>query len=141
MSATVSGLGATAFTRLDAYPTRALDSSSLTAVDHSAPLLPTWGKLIDSVLDIHNLRDDWDGEGSEAPAPGAVDGALHLAMALRDRQERPADRVVPSVNGTVYFEWHLPDAYREIEVTGPSRAEVRIVQKGSDAVEAFVIGL
>jgi hypothetical protein len=43
------------------------------------------------------------------------------------------------VNGTIYFEWHSPLGYEEIEVTSPLDAEYRWVQKGTDTT--FVVGL
>jgi hypothetical protein len=36
----------------------------------------TWDQLIDELLGIRNLKDDWDGEGTEAPPPALVDGAI-----------------------------------------------------------------
>jgi len=101
----------------------------------------TWADLINSLLEIGNLADDWDGQGAEAPTQGVVDGAIALAQTLRAEQHVPADRVVPSVNGTIYFEWYLPEGYREIEVITATRAEGRFVRKGSDVTEAFTIGM
>jgi len=141
MSTMSAGWGATAYIRPDHYQTRALDQSSLSAVGRGAATLPTWDDLINSLLDIDNLNDDWDGQGAEAPPQGVVDGAIALAQTLRAEQHVPADRVVPSVNGTIYFEWYLPEGYREIEVITSTRAEGRFVRKGSDATEAFTIGM
>ncbi len=99
----------------------------------------TWGSLIDELLRIRNLEDDWDGEGTEAPHPALVDAAITLAQSLEASGRPPADRVIASVNGTVYFEWHTPLGYQEIEVTSPLDAEFRWVPNGSDA--NAVVGL
>jgi hypothetical protein len=88
--------------------------------------------LIDELLRLRNLEDDWDGEGTEAPHPSLVDGAITLAQNLEARGCPPAERVIASVNGTIYFEWHTPLGYQEIEVTSPLDAECRWVQEGSD---------
>ncbi|MCX7701186.1 MAG: hypothetical protein N2039_09935 [Gemmataceae bacterium] len=93
----------------------------------------TWPQLIDELHRIRQLEDNWDGEGTEAPPPGLVDGAIRLAQYLKTRGYPPADRVLASVNGTVYFEWHNPLGYGELEVMSPLEAEWRWVPKGSDA--------
>jgi hypothetical protein len=90
-----------------------------------------WNELIDELFRIRNLQDDWDGEGTEAPDPMVVDWAISLAHRLKALEYQPADRVLASVNGTIYFEWHtLPYEYQEIEVTSPVDIEVRRVQRG-----------
>jgi hypothetical protein len=94
-----------------------------------------WASTIDELLRIRNFSDNWDGEGTEAPHPALVDGAITLAKSFRFQGVSPPDRVHASVNGTVYFEWHTPVRYYEIEVVSPTRAECRVVRKGSDAIE------
>ena len=89
--------------------------------------------------DISFLQEDWDGEGSVAPDPGAVAGATKLALALKANNDLPADRVIVSVNGTIYFEWHTPLDYQEIEITSPVDAELRRVRKGSEVTEVVSI--
>src|SRR5947209_5833746 len=78
-----------------------------------------WAPLLDELLRLRTLPDDWDGEGTAAPDPTLVDGAITLALYLRDTSTLPADRVIASVNGTIYFEWHTLRGYLEIEVTSP----------------------
>ena len=99
----------------------------------------TWPQLIDELLRILTLKDDWDGEGTDAPAQALVGGALTLAQSLQEDGVSPADRVIAGVNGTIYFEWHTSLGYQEIEVTSPVDAECRWVRKGSEMTE--VIGL
>jgi hypothetical protein len=95
--------------------------------------------LIDELLRIRNLEDDWDGEGTEAPHPALVDRAVTLAQSLEASGHQPADRVIAGVNGTVYFEWHTPLGYQEIEVTSPLDAECRWVPKGSAVAVVFAL--
>ena len=94
-----------------------------------------WARAVDELLRIRRLEDDWDGEGTEAPHPALVDGAITLAQALRGRAVAPPDRVHAGVNATVYFEWHRPIGYCEIEVTSPIEAESRFVRAGSLTTE------
>ena len=101
----------------------------------------SWDELIDEIITIWFLPDDWDGEGSVAPDPGLVAGASKLALALKANKTPPADRVLASVNGTVYFEWHTPLGYQEIEVTSPVDAESRWVPQGSEAAEIVGIAI
>ena len=54
-----------------------------------------------------------------------MDGAITLAQYLAALGTPSADRVHAGVNGTVYFEWHGAEGYREIEVTQPGTAECR----------------
>lgn len=84
-----------------------------------------WRQLSDKLISIHSLRDDWDGEGSIAPALSTVDRATRLAGVLEALSFPPASRVTASVNGTVVFEWHTADGYLEIEVASRNDAELR----------------
>jgi hypothetical protein len=94
-----------------------------------------WNELIDELLRILMLDDNWDGEGSEAPDRALVSGAIKLAQNLKASKYTPADRVIASVNGTVYFEWHTPHGYQEIEVISPLDAELRWLPEGSDMTQ------
>jgi hypothetical protein len=103
------------------------------------PEAPTreWSSVIDELLRIRTLEDDWDGEGTEAPHPALVDRAITLAQYLQAKGDTPPDRVHASVNATVYFEWHTPLGYCEIEVVSPMKVECRGVRKGSDETEVL----
>jgi hypothetical protein len=90
-----------------------------------------WLDLIDELLSLRGLEDDWDGQGGEAPDPALVDGAIVLARRFQDERETPADRVTAGVNGTIFFGWHFPGGYREVEVISPTEAEVRLVRDGT----------
>jgi hypothetical protein len=134
-----SARGASAFTQPD--------RSFLSLTTEGAPVYSraeddlgrAWMQLIDELLRIRMLKDDWDGEGTEAPHPSLVVAAIKLAQNLAARGFPPADRVIASVNGTIYFEWHTALGYEEIEVISPLDAEYRWVPKGSN--ETTIVGL
>jgi hypothetical protein len=134
-----SARGASAYTWADDCPTRPLDQSGLLVSDWCLPPTRTWQQLIDDLLAIRSLPDDWDGQGAEAPQPALVDGAITLAQDFKTSGEAPADRVIAGVNGTVFFEWHRPTDYLEIEVTAPDKAEGRLVRKGTDVAVVFTL--
>ncbi len=90
-----------------------------------------WAKLIDDLLAIRGMEDDWDGEGSIAASIPTVDTAISLAKLLMDKGNAPAQRVYLGVNGTIYFEWQNASGYREIEVISPGEIEFRLLPAGS----------
>src|SRR4051794_1952575 len=116
---TRSARGASAYTQTDDYSTRPLDERGLLVSEVFTPPTRTWSQVIDDLLALRNLENDWDGQGAEAPNPALVDGAITLAQSLRTEGRRPADFAVAGVNGTVVFEWHDSSGYLEIEVTAP----------------------
>lgn len=90
-----------------------------------------WEKRIDQLLAIRQLEDDWDGQGTPAPAVDVVDSALVLALLLRREGIEAPTGVVQGVNGDVLFDWQSPDGkYVEVEVTGPYTADAFIQLPG-----------
>jgi hypothetical protein len=75
------------------------------------------------------------------PHPALVDGAIKLAQYFQACGVAAPDRIHASVNGTVYFEWHTPLGYREVEVLSPVEAEGRWVAKGATETEVFQLVL
>jgi hypothetical protein len=142
--------GTSAFTQTDPYEETIAPAQSKRAVQTSVftwvgpdedAQTQTWRSLIDELLRIRNLQDDWDGEGTEAPPPPLVDGAITLAQSLQAEGNPPADRVIVGVNGTIYFEWHTPFEYQEIEVLSPLDAECRWVSKDSNVTKIIRLSL
>jgi len=99
-----------------------------------------WDEVIDELLRIRILKDDWDGEGSPAPEPCIVDGAIAFAQYFVATGISPPHRAHAGVNGTIYFEWYLPQGYREVEVLAPDRAESRSILAGVESNETIHIG-
>jgi hypothetical protein len=100
-----------------------------TPVGSTSPTEPQevrrWSDVIDELLSLYGLKDDWDGEGTPAPGPALVTAALQLAQQLQQRNAPPPDRAHASVNGTVYLEWYLPSHYIETEVVAADRVDTR----------------
>lgn len=133
-----SACGSSAFTYADAF------ASLLTATHHEMATEERttdnqWISVIDELLRLRHLEDDWDGAGTPAPHPSLVDYAISLALRLRDCDCPAPDRVIASVNATIYFEWHSAPGYVEIEVTSPRDAELRSLTPDSDGATAFSI--
>ncbi|HTK74567.1 MAG TPA: hypothetical protein VL371_04865 [Gemmataceae bacterium] len=120
--------------------TEALRSSDARRLVSELGTIPTrsWPLLIDDLLALREFKDDWDGQGAEAPKPGVIDAAVGLAREFQAAQVPPADHAIAGVNGTVYFEWHGTQGYLEIEVMA-NRTEARAVRKGSDVTEVFAL--
>lgn len=128
-------IGASDFSRSVDFPFHSRDVAGTDPGEDVLAKIHAWANVIDELLRIRNLEDDWDGEGTIAPNPALVDGAITLAQNLRDQGDLPPQRVHASVNATVYFEWHMPEGYREIEVLSPVQAECRFVRKGTNTTD------
>lgn len=131
--------GASAFTEAEPSPFNILRERSLGAATTGVPVTAPWDQAVEAIWVIRSLKDDWDGEGSEAPHPLIVDGAITFAKALETAGIVPPDRIVAGVNGTVYFEWHTPIGYTELEIVSPTEAEYRSVQHDTDSVTVVKI--
>lgn len=139
MTISRSAGGASAYSRPGYAASQSLeDFVAFWADDRESPA-QAWGAVIDELLRTRTLEDDWDGEGTEAPHPALVDGAITLAQTLYAKGVTPPDRVHASVNATVYFEWHTSLGYTEIEVVSPVEAECRSVRKGSNATDVVYL--
>lgn len=88
-----------------------------------------WNHIIECVLTIRGFKDDWDGEGSEAPRVELVDYAISLAQDFRRERVPAPDRVVASVNATVSFEWYDGSQFKQLEVVSPHRAELQTIRE------------
>jgi hypothetical protein len=94
-----------------------------------------WAQIFASLAEIRKLQSDWDGEGSAAPGPEVTDGAISFALSRAHCGYPPPDCVAPGVNGTIYFEWHTPAGYCEVEVYSPCFVEQRFVPEGTNEVK------
>lgn len=96
-----------------------------------------WPSIIDQLLELHSLDDDWDGEGSPAPDPEVVNSALSLSTRLKSEGWHAPDRALASVNGFVVLEWYLAEGYLAIEVISPTQAEGSFIPQGAASAEVF----
>jgi hypothetical protein len=91
-----------------------------------------WTERIDELLAIRQLEDDWDGQGSPAPATDVVDGSLILALLLRREGIVAPNGVTQGVTGGIHFDWQPADGrFIELQVTAPGRAVVFIHTPGA----------
>ncbi len=100
-----------------------------TTVDDSDP----WQGRVQTVVEMQQLADDWDGFGAKAPSRELLESAVGLADLLHQRGIEPPQVVVPGVDGSVSFEWQ--DAcgfYAEIEIVRPYFAEVMVLEPGKE---------
>lgn len=85
-------------------------------------------------------EDDWDGQGAVAVSGDLIDAAEALAAALERQGVAAPTWTLPGLDGSVSFSWDLAArATAEIEVTGPTSAEVFVLSTDRPA-EHWVIG-
>lgn len=137
---TPSARGASAYTRVDSDMCPSWNSSGLFSHAALEPVWSpnVWATLIDQVESFRSLEEDWDGQGADSISAPLIDGAIRLALLFQANEVEPADRVVAGVNGTIFFEWHGPNGYCEIEVDAPKQAEMRVVRKHAESSESQV---
>lgn len=84
-----------------------------------------WTERTADLKRLRSLRDNWDGEGAEAPRPEVVDSIEVLFGSLRSAGSwPPPSRIDASPNGSVIIEWQIErDTYLEAECSEPYRAE------------------
>ena len=93
-----------------------------------------WETIIDRIVAMQHLGDDWDGLGAQAPSRDLLASAVGLAYLLKDRGMEPPHTVVASLSGTVVFEWQWVDGtFGELEVDRPLHAEVMLTKPGQPA--------
>ena len=93
-----------------------------------------WKTALSEIVAIHQLEDNWDGQGAQAPSQEVLDSAIGLACTLCAHEVEPPSRVVPGPDGTVIFEWQDSDgSYTEIEIVGWLCAEVMQIEPGRPA--------
>ncbi len=111
--------------------TEQIDTTLILPAVPETPARSSWPELVDALLAMYRLTDDWDGQGAKAPQADLIRAALLLARDFQAKQFAPADRCIAGVNGTLFFEWHGETGeYTEIEVETPETAEVRLVRNG-----------
>ena len=114
---------ATAFTTTSAPTTRAALPSEL-AFCGDGPR-NDWDSIIDELLRMRELQDDWDGEGSVAPEKALVDDVTSYTYWRKKENELAPARVIATVNGTICLEWTINGLFIEYEFVEPDRVEVR----------------
>ena len=115
-----------AYTRTVEYAQQATISE---AVLCQSPQRAEWAPVMRELLGLRSLRNDWDGEGSDAPSCEVVATAMKLAVFLRDNGQARPDSAFASRAGTVIFAWREGKRYQEIEATGPEQYEWMVIDE------------
>jgi hypothetical protein len=117
--------------RLNGHPRSSPHTHSSTIADDEEG---AWRPVIDEIVAMQHLGDDWDGLGADAPSQELVASAVGLAYLLHDCGIDPPAAVAPGPSGTVLFVWHFADgAYSEIEIDRPLHAEVMLLEPNKPA--------
>lgn len=90
-----------------------------------------WNRILDDLLRLRSLEDDWDGQGASPPDAANVDSALAWVREMsRYPQALPPSQVVPGVNGEVLLVWQGESLYLEAEISRPEEVEWLLATPG-----------
>lgn len=85
---------------------------------------PAWNAVVDELLRLRRLPDDWDGQGAMPPAAEHVDQAISWVQQMRRfPQAIVPSRVVPGVRGELFLEWQDESLYLVAEIAAPQRVD------------------
>jgi hypothetical protein len=105
----------------------AATSASVPSAAAAAP----WDRLLDDLLRVRALEDDWDGQGASALDPANVDRAIAWVQQMRRWEHAlPPARVVPGVTGELILEWQADSFYLTAELCRPDRVEWMLALPG-----------
>jgi hypothetical protein len=84
-----------------------------------------WDEALKELDGYRTYGDDWDGQGAAGIPSELIDGAVALAATLKRGGVAAPQCVVPGVQGTVVFEWDLPDGGSiSLDVVEPGTADL-----------------
>ena len=84
----------------------------------------TWSTTISELERYRAYADDWDGQRAKAITGEVIEAGLALVDFLRSHAIVPPKYVMPGFEGTVSFEWRMPDGGTlSLEISGPGTAE------------------
>src|SRR5260221_14628633 len=76
-----------------------------------------WEPAVQKIVGFQDLGDDWDGQGAKAPCRELLESAIGLAYTFHENGVVPPHSVVPSIDGSIVFEWQHPDGtFAEVEI-------------------------
>ena len=73
-----------------------------------------WRGHLQTLNQIHQYEDDWDGLDGVAPSIGVVDTAFQFLGLLRENEDYPPDRIAASSEGGIVFEWQDANGSRYV---------------------------
>jgi len=93
-----------------------------------------WSRIIDALLGMYALTDNWDGLGAEAPGADLLSSAMDLVQLLcEEPTNQIPSRIVPTPIGTILLEWQTAGQYEEWEISEPYLAECMLKEPGKPA--------
>jgi hypothetical protein len=83
-----------------------------------------WDHILDELLRLRRLDNDWDGQGARALDPSNVDQAIAWVNEMRRwNRALPPTHVLPGTLGEVVLEWRLDSFHLIAEISTSSRIE------------------
>lgn len=67
----------------------------------------TWADVRRTLIVLSEHIDNYDGHGAQKPSANSISTAITTSYKLEYIGAKVPTRVVPGVNGNIYFEWEL----------------------------------
>ena len=83
--------------------------------DVEIPENPWFEKILEKIIAISELEDNWDTQGAPQINPDCLLAAIKLLVCIA-QPDTPEPIVLPTLNGGIQFEWHTPKVELEIEI-------------------------
>lgn len=100
--------------------------------EHNAEIRKTWNNELD---EIASLGEDWDGEGSAAVQPEAVDFIKSRILGSNDFSLDKLSEMYPTPFGSICLEWTVRDGYVNAEIASTGMA---FFHKAANEAKPFV---
>lgn len=97
--------------------------------DTGDPRVREWRLVIEALMELINLQDDWDGQGAEAPSYDVIDTANKIAEALLERGDPSPGSAVATPAGSIILAWQENSIYRELEVVTSEQIEYMFIDQ------------
>lgn len=96
---------------------------------------PRWRELIDELLRIRTLEEDWDGDGAARPRSELVDTAIAWIQRMTQIDPRaiPPSYVSAAPGGEIVLVWQTEGFHLEAEVVEPNEVEWMTCEDGTPA--------
>lgn len=88
-----------------------------------------WREALAQLHALHEVEDDWDGQGAHAPEAVNIQAAVAWAEKMQPHLAPPT-RIMPGLDGEVLFLWQGRDYYLEGEIETPAKIEWMLAVPG-----------
>jgi len=99
----------------------------------------SWGNVSDELLDLYELKDDWDGLGAAAPSQGLVRICADFMRSVREKGNPPPSFVRPTPDGNICFEWQTDSERYEIEISDNFIEVIQVTPSGTTCYQHSTI--